>query len=123
MTALHVILPWPPSTLSPNSRAHWRTLASAKAAYRRACWALTREALGVDFPRPLSGMVDVALEFVPPDRRLRDLDNCIASMKSGLDGLADAIQIDDRRFRLIAQMAEAGTVGGFVRVRIGQDAG
>jgi hypothetical protein len=42
---------------------------------------------------------------------------------SGLDGLADALQIDDRRFRLIAELAETGTVGGFVRVRIGYDAG
>jgi crossover junction endodeoxyribonuclease RusA len=119
MTALHVTLPWPPKTLSPNSRSHWRKLASVKATYRHACWALTREAAGLDFARPLSGMVDVALEFVPPDRRLRDLDNCIASLKSGLDGLADALQIDDRRFRLIAELADPGTVGGFVRVRIG----
>lgn len=115
---VEVTLPWPPRVLSPNSRAHWRKLASVKALYRRACWALTREAAGLDFPRPMSGMVDVSLEFVPPDRRPRDLDNCIASMKAGLDGLADALQVDDRRFRLLAQMAAPGTVGGMVRVNI-----
>lgn len=116
---VEVTLPWPPRVLSPNSRAHWRKLASVKALYRRACWALTRDAVGVDWPRPASGPVTVALEFVPPDRRARDLDNCIAAMKSGLDGLADALQLDDRRFRLLVQMAEPGSVGGFVRVAVG----
>ena len=118
MTALQVILPWPPRALSPNSRTHWRKLARVKAEYRRSCWALTREAAGADYARPLSGMVDVSLEFVPPDRRARDLDNCIAAMKSGLDGLADALHLDDRRFRLRVQMAEPGSVGGFVRVAV-----
>src|SRR5574343_130448 len=118
MSILYVVLPWPPRALSPNSRTHWRKLAAVRADYRRVCWALTREAAGVDWARPLSGPVDVSLEFVSPDRRGRDLDNCIASLKSGLDGLADALQVDDRRFRLRAEMAE-GTVGGFVRVTVG----
>lgn len=118
MSILEVILPWPPKGLSPNCRHHWAQTARLKASYRKACWVLTREAAGLDFPRPMSGMVDVSLEFVPPDRRPRDLDNCIASMKAGLDGLADALQVDDRRFRLIAQMAAPGTVGGMVRVAI-----
>ena len=117
---VEVTLPWPPRALSPNSRAHWRKLASVKALYRRACWALTRDAVGVDWPRPASGPVTVALEFVPPDRRQRDLDNCVASLKAGLDGVADALQIDDHRFALACQMAAPNEIGGYVRVRVGQ---
>ena len=74
MTPVHVILPWPPAILSPNTRPHWAARARAVKAYRRACaWQAfgqttpeQREALrGVDRLR-------VHLTFVPPDRRLRE---------------------------------------------------
>jgi crossover junction endodeoxyribonuclease RusA len=61
----------------------------------------------------------VHLHFVPPDRRRRDLDNLIASMKAGLDGLADALGVDDSRWKLSAEApAAGGEVGGFVRVEV-----
>lgn len=58
----------------------------------------------------------VTLRFVPPDRRARDIDNLVASMKSGLDGLADVLGVDDSRWALSAELA--GEVGGFVRVEV-----
>lgn len=58
----------------------------------------------------------VSLTFLPPDRRRRDLDNLIASMKSGLDVLADALGVDDNRFKLSAELADE--IGGFVRVEV-----
>ena len=63
--------------------------------------------------------LDVALIFVPPDRRARDLDNLLASMKSGLDGLADAIGVDDSRWRLRMEVAEDTIKGGLVLVDVG----
>ena len=42
----------------------------------------------------------VGLLFNPPDRRHRDWDNLVASMKAGLDGIADGLKTDDRGFRL-----------------------
>ena len=47
----------------------------------------------MDFPRPLSGMVDVALEFVPPDRRARDIDNMIKPVSDAL--VAAGVVSDD----------------------------
>jgi crossover junction endodeoxyribonuclease RusA len=38
------------------------------------------------------------IAFLPPDNHRRDLDNMIASFKAGLDGLSDAIGIDDSEF-------------------------
>jgi len=105
-------MPWPPSALSPNKRLHWAQLAKAKAAYRHAC-AMTARSQG-------AGKIDaealtVRLRFVPPDRRPRDVDNCIAAMKSGLDGLADVLGVNDRNWTLqIDPMAQE--IGGFVRV-------
>lgn len=90
-----MILPWPPSVLSPNARAHWREKARAAAKYRRDC-CIVCQATGVR-ALPWPGM-QVHLVFCPPDRRPRDLDNMLASAKSALDGVADATGIDDSRW-------------------------
>lgn len=45
-----------------------------------------------------------------------DLDNCLARMKSGLDGLADVLGVDDKNWTLT--IARADEVGGFVRVEV-----
>lgn len=111
---LNLTLPWPPKGLSPNARNHWATTAKLKKAYRKAC-ALTAMEQGA---RRLSAdRLQVHLHFVPPNRRARDWDNLIASMKSGLDGLVDVIQVDDSRWKLSFDVAE-GVVGGMVKVRI-----
>ena len=41
-----------------------------------------------------------SIEFCPPDIRKRDMDNFIASCKSGIDGLAMASGIDDSKFKI-----------------------
>lgn len=60
----------------------------------------------------------VCLVFVPPDRRHRDLDNCIASIKAGLDGLADVLGVDDSRWTLRAAIASEPVALGAVRVEV-----
>lgn len=66
----------------------------------------------VDWP----GTIHVWLTFVPPDRRKRDDDNMIAAFKPGRDGMADALGVDDSRFRLHIEVADR--VGGMVEVRL-----
>lgn len=58
----------------------------------------------------------VSLVFVPPDRRRRDLDNCLAACKAGLDGLADVLGVDDRHWSLVLAMGPGP--GGFVQVSV-----
>lgn len=115
---LHVTLPWPPSALSPNTRhAHWSQLAKAKRRYRQACHL---EALAGHcrlMRLAPDERLHLTLLFVPPDRRARDLDNLIASMKSGLDGVADALGVDDSRWALTCSIDER-EIGGMVRVAI-----
>lgn len=112
---MNLLLPWPPSALSPNARpTHWASLARAKKSYRHAC-AWTARSQGASLL--LANRLAVHLRFVPPDRRGRDLDNCIASMKAGLDGLADVIGVDDSRWTLTAELA-GGAIGGFVKVEV-----
>lgn len=107
-------LPWPPKDLSPNARAHWRKKAKAAKSYRTTCRIMTKQARIV----APEGKVHLVLTFCPPDRRRRDDDNCLASMKSGRDGIADALGIDDSRFETTIRMGEPRP-GGAVLVWIG----
>jgi hypothetical protein len=45
------------------------------------------------------GRIEIDVRFYPPDARHRDDDNAIASFKAARDGIADALGVDDRRFR------------------------
>ena len=92
-------LPWPPKVLSPNARAHWATIAKAKKAYRTRCASLTRM-MGVGHFLTDKNRIAVHLTFFPPDSKRRDWDNMLASIKSGLDGVADGMGIDDFHWHL-----------------------
>lgn len=111
-----ITLPWPPSALSSNSRGHWSKLAKAKKAYRAACaWTAKEQGLKPS----ASSRLHLSLTFYPPSRRAFDLDNCLSRMKSGLDGLADVLQVDDKDWSL--SIMKADQVGGFVKVFIGEE--
>jgi crossover junction endodeoxyribonuclease RusA len=117
MTDLRVTLPWPDRKLSPNARVHWAQKSKAVKTYRRTARLLTLSALSKTPERP-QGAVDIDLAFYPPDRRRRDSDNLQASLKAGLDGIADALGIDDHQFRLSAEMMTDTQPGGAVVVTI-----
>lgn len=110
---MRIVLPWPPAELSPNNRHHWAQLAKTKKAYRAACHvqAVAQGAKAID-----AGALHVSLKFVPPDRRPYDLDNLLARMKSGLDGVAEVVGVDDRHWSLSIERSDE--VGGFVEVLI-----
>lgn len=111
--ALSVTLPWPPKELSPNARVHWAALARAKRAYRHAC---AMQALAQGACRVQATRLHLSLVFYPPSRRAFDLDNALARMKSGLDGLADVLGVDDRHWELTIKRAEE--IGGMVKVEV-----
>lgn len=108
-----VTLPWPPSVLLPNKRVHWAVRARAAKQYRKACWALAKEA---GIVAPDSERIHLFVDFVPPDRRRRDDDNMVAAFKAGRDGLADALGVDDSRFKVHPYVADE--IGGMVRIRL-----
>jgi crossover junction endodeoxyribonuclease RusA len=57
------------------------------------------------------------IEFCPPDRRKRDMDNMLASAKGHLDGLADAMRIDDSGWTLVLTRGQP-EAGGAVYITI-----
>lgn len=92
-------LPWPSRSLSPNHRAHWSAIARAKRTARNTACLLARDA-------KVKPGTALHLIFCPPDNRLRDIDNALASMKASIDGIADAWGVNDRSFRLSMQWGE-----------------
>jgi crossover junction endodeoxyribonuclease RusA len=93
-------LPWPEACLAQNSRGHWAVSAprkkKARAVAKRVCsTALLNGKLHRDT------MLSVILTFHPPElKRRRDLQNLIGAMKYAVDGIADAVGIDDSQFEL-----------------------
>lgn len=89
--------PWPTPALNPNKRCHWAIKAKQVKEYRAACNWLTRQQ---DGHRRSYGAGDilVSITFHPPDRRNRDRDNMISAFKSGQDGIAECMGVDDSRF-------------------------
>jgi len=86
---------WPAKALSPNARVHHMVKHRyAKAAKIEAGWA-TKFAQPHDFG---ADRFDVHIRAYPPSNRNRDSDNLIASLKSHLDGIADALGVNDSTF-------------------------
>lgn len=108
-----ITLPWPPKELSPNARVHRVKLSRTKKAYRVAC-AWHAKAQGAR--KVQADALHLTLTFHAPTRRAFDLDNALARMKSGLDGLCDVLGVDDSKWSLTIRKAD--TIGGFVRVEV-----
>lgn len=108
---LSVTLPWPPKQLSPNFRTHsTRWIARKRKEYRQAC-ANAAWQRGVQPGRALK--LD-RLIFHPPNAQPRDHDNTIARFKSGRDGLAEAMGVDDVKFNEVPHEIGVPVKGGAV---------
>lgn len=118
---LTIQLPWPDSRLMPNRKhgKHWAATQAVKIKARQDGYMAARQALGKG-TLAFTGRVAMRLTFAAPDKRRRDLDNLHASCKASLDGIAQALGIDDSRFRPVTLDDAQDTEGrGFVLVEIG----
>jgi crossover junction endodeoxyribonuclease RusA len=113
---ISIDLPWPPRELHPNARVHWGARARA-AKKSRALSGFALLASGIrrndpDIPEALK----VTAVFFPPSRR-GDEDNMLASCKAYLDGIADALGVDDSGFKIVIRREEPRK-GGLVRIEL-----
>lgn len=115
-------LDWPASRLFPNRKngLHWTTTNKIKnEALFRAYNIVKSSGLCIDMgeaQKPLK------IVFYAPDKRKRDLDNLLAAMKPSLDGMAQALGVDDSLFRPITiDLALDPQKIGFVEVTIDVD--
>jgi len=112
---VEICLPWPDSALSPNSHLHWRA--------RQAARILARDdammaALATGKKLDLNVALCLTVTMYPPDRRRRDADNVLASLKVSIDSLCGAIDVDDWQIRRV--VLEWGDVmkGGQVMLKL-----
>jgi crossover junction endodeoxyribonuclease RusA len=93
-----LVLPWPPKALSPNFRKGWKAKQDPKNKYKNDCFMLAKT--NKPYKLQLDEELHLHICFNPPRKGL-DLDNCLASMKYGLDSVAQAWGINDKRFNPI----------------------
>lgn len=86
----------------------------ARAEFRLDCFYIAKN----NQPELLKNNIHLDLVFHPPSRRKYDLDNALASLKSGLDGVAEAWGVNDSRFRPITIDVGEPIKGGMVRLRV-----
>jgi len=114
---VQLTFPWPDRRLNPNARIHRMELAKLKKAAREdAAWVVMQQTTQAGRAKVggNGGPVLLDITFHPPDKRRRDLDNMLASCKATLDGLADALKIDDQRFEIAMRRADPVKLGAVV---------
>lgn len=118
MSSLIFMLPWPEACLAQNSRGHWASSAFRKKKARVVAKRLTATAL--KRTRLIRcDTVRLTLVFHQPElKRARDMQNVFGAMKYAVDGIADAIGIDDSKFEWGAPAWGEPCEGGAVQVTI-----
>lgn len=96
-------LPWTKPPLSLNDRMTWQVKSTWAKTLRRTAWALAKQA-----KLPPLGACDVVLVYVPRDRRRRDEDNLVATLKPLADGLVDAGVVADDTPDLMGKRCRIG---------------
>ena len=119
---MKITLPWPSAKLNPNRSKgmHWASTSALRKVARSDAFALAFKAMSIrEFVRPpATGAVALSITFVQPDRRARDRDNLLAALKPSLDGVADALGINDSQFDPITIRREYGAKPGSVIVEV-----
>lgn len=115
---MRIELDFPPAELFPNRAkgVHWGKLYQIRSDYREASTWLTKHQLkGWKYG---GGELKLTLTFEMPDKRKRDADNCLAAAKGALDGLADAMLVNDQLFQPIMIYRIAGAKPGSLVIEI-----
>ena len=105
---------WPSRDLSPNRHIRWQAKNNPRAQAKRDAYIIAK-ACGKKAP---DGDLHAYLMFCPPDKRKRDLDNLLASMKPSIDGACEALSIDDSRIKEISVKWGAITKNGAVLMEL-----
>lgn len=123
MILRELTLPWPAAALSPNARGHWAKrhraaqAASTEAYYAAIAYGWRQAEL------PAEGVLHLSIDFYPARAcSIPDDDNMLGRFKAYRDGLAEALGINDRRFRSHPVVHAEVRKGGEVRVRLTAEA-
>ena len=98
---MRIELDFPPAELFPNRAkgTHWAKLYQLRSDYRDNSTFLAKHQ--IKNWKHDGGDIRLKLTFIMSDKRMRDADNCLAAVKGALDGLADALMVNDKFFQPI----------------------
>lgn len=98
----------------PNRKngQHWAVTQTAKNKAKSDAFYLTKAHGAIDVSNGLK------ITFYTPDKRRRDVDNLLASLKPALDGFSEALGIDDSNFNPILLSKVVGVGKQQARVEI-----
>lgn len=92
---MQIVLPWFNKILNPNNKAHWAEKMLARKKQKSDAYYVAKN----ETPPIPADKYYLTILFCPPDNKPRDLDNCLASIKNALDGVAMAWKVNDKQFR------------------------
>ena len=105
-------LSWFDSALSPNARKDRRHITGIRSAAREeGLWRAKAAKLVI----PSDALL--AITFCPPNNIRRDLDNCLASIKPHLDGIAKACEVDDAGWSFLLRKGPVVS-GGAIHIAV-----
>lgn len=110
-------LPLPNKELNPNrsSGNHWAATKNIRAKAKQDAYYATKEAMQNSDFKPMQALkhLTVTITYTHEDNRRRDCDNLLASSKSQIDGIAQALDIDDRLFNplIIIRKVDKANIG------------
>lgn len=122
-----IVVPLTPSpTLSPNARVHWAKRSKAVGIARTAAAEATRQAVSVNGRERIAACEHIGYRIQIAWERgrsgMRDEDNALASCKAIIDGIADALGIDDRRLHIRGISFDRQSRTGVTIVTLWEDA-
>ena len=110
---------WPHPILFPNAhrgRSHWAYQSKKKEARKEGFYAAKQS--GISAP---IGKLSLNVHFYEPNRRRRDLDGMLGAVKSHIDGICDALEIDDSNFiAVVLERSQDPEKKGYVEFSIGR---
>jgi crossover junction endodeoxyribonuclease RusA len=118
---MRIDLPWPDQSLAPNRKngKHWTATHAANVKRLADARILTLQAMRQQDYVPPAGTLALVVTFHAPDKRRRDLDNLLSSMKADFDGVSQALGVDDPLFDPLTLRRGAPVKGGAVVVEVG----
>ncbi len=91
---MRIVLPFPPSSLSGHNEGHWSGKSGTVQKHRKWAHFATLDENPIV---PVVGDIPITISFYPPDNR-GDRVNYPNRMKPYIDGIADALGVNDKRF-------------------------
>jgi len=120
MTTATIHFPWPSNKLSPNARLHFMAVARVKKRAKADAHYLAKNQLRLMLPIRAE-VINVTCEFFPPRNANYDDDGLLSRMKASLDGISEAIGIDDSKFRMKGARRGHVVKDGCVKVELEWD--